>query len=304
MRYIELADYYQELGLQKGASDSEIKKAYRKLALKFHPDRNAGNKNSEERFKKISEAYAVLSDPEKRKQYDTFGSADFHQRYSQDDIFKGADFNSIFNDIKFGGGGGGFDDIFSQMFGGGTQFGGGRSHAARGQDVEFTIQITFLESFTGCEKQVTFSISNGERRDLKVRIPAGIKNDGKLRIAGKGASSIRGGSPGDLLIIVKISPHHLFYRDGQDLLVDIPMKVSQLLLGESVEVETLEGSRRIKIPAGVSPGTKIRLKGLGFAYPQTPGKKGDMFGVIKLDVPKQLDSNQKRVLEHLQEVGL
>ena len=142
-----MSDYYEILGLQKGASDDDIKRAYRKLALKYHPDRNAGNKEYEEKFKKISEAYAVLSDSEKRKQYDTFGSSGFHQRYSADDIFRGTDFHSIFNDFNFGGGGGGggFDQIFSQMFSG-----GGSRRSMKGQDVEYPIRISFEESFSGC----------------------------------------------------------------------------------------------------------------------------------------------------------
>ena len=299
-----MADYYEVLGLKKGASDSDIKKAYRKLALKYHPDRNAGNKGSEDQFKKISEAYAVLSDPEKKRQYDTFGSADFHQRYSQDDIFRGADFNNIFNDFNFGGGGGGFEQIFSQMFGGGGSQFRGQQRPSKGQDIQYTLRITFLESYQGCEKEVAFQLNNGESRNLKIKVPAGIKNGGKLRVSGKGAGSLHGGPNGDLMIIVEISPHHKFERDGLDLLVDLPLKVSQLILGDSVDVETFEGHRRIKIPSGVNPGTKVRLRGLGFSDPQRPSAKGDLYGIVKLDVPKSLDSEQKKLIEELQGLGL
>ncbi|NRA44694.1 MAG: DnaJ domain-containing protein [Oligoflexales bacterium] len=295
-----MSDYYEILGLQKGASDGDIKKAYRKLALKYHPDRNAGNKEYEEKFKKISEAYAVLSDSEKRKQYDTFGSSGFHQRYSTDDIFRGTDFHSIFNDFNFGGGGGGgFDQIFSQMFSG-----GGARRAMKGQDVEYPVRISFEESFSGAEKQISFSLSNGESRDLKIKIPAGVTDGGKLRVAGKGARSPHGGQPGDLLVVINVIPHATFSRNGQDIEVDLPLKLSQAILGDSVELSTLQGAKKIKVPAGVSPGTKIRLRGLGFQSPRNPGQKGDLFGIVKLEIPQNLDANQRKVVEQLQEAGL
>ena len=296
-----MSDYYEILGVQKGASDDEIKKAYRKLALKYHPDRNRGDKSSEETFKKISEAYAVLSDPEKRQQFDTFGSSGFHQRYSADDIFRGTDFNSILKDFNMGfNGGSGFEQIFSQMFGGGAR----RTSPEKGQNVEYTVQITFHESFTGSEKPIHFRLNDGTVRDLKVKIPAGIKEGGKLRVSGKGAPSPYGGRAGDLIVVVNIAPDSFFRREGQDLEADLEMKISEAILGASVDLKTMTGNKRIKVPPGVKPGTKIRLRGLGFPSPQKNGDSGDLFAVVKIGVPKGLSAEQQKAVLALQASGL
>ena len=304
-----MADYYKTLGVEKGASADEIKKSYRKLALKYHPDRNKGDKQAEETFKGISEAYAVLSDDDKRKKYDTFGDSQFHKEYSQEDIFKNTDFSSVFREFDMGG----FDGIFGRMFGGGAggeagtaqAFGRGRSRGApKGQDVEYPLTVGFHEAFTGGERPIAFRLSDGSSRQLKIRIPKGARDASKLRVAGKGADSqYQGGAPGDLVVVLNVSPHPSFGRDGDDIELKVALKISEALLGVSRDVETLDGVKRVKIPAGVKPGTKVRLKGLGFPVPGSD-ERGDFYVVVDLEVPKKLTAEQKTAVEALQALDL
>jgi curved DNA-binding protein len=291
-------DYYQVLGVKKGASEEEIKRAYRKLAVKYHPDKNAGNKDAEERFKEINEAYAVLSDPQKKSQYDQFGSTGFHQRYSQEDIFRGFDVGDIFKDMGFG-----TEDIFSRIFGGGFQ-GGGRYRARkqRGEDYSMDLHIGFRESAAGGEKRVSF-LRDGAKEELSVKIPAGIDNDAKLRIQGKGAKGQSGGPSGDLYLTIKVGSDPVFTREGDDIVVEQTIRFSEAALGASLEVPTLEGNKRIKVPAGIQPGTKIRLKGFGFPH-MGKAARGDLFVRINVTVPEQLSASQRRILEELAETGL
>lgn len=183
-------DYYEVLGLKKGATEEELKKAYRKLAVKYHPDKNPGDKAAEEKFKEINEAYAVLSDPKKRQQYDQFGSSDFHQHYSQEDIFRGFDVGDIFKDMGFG-----TDDIFSRIFGGGFRqgqggFGFGGGGRQRGEDFSMELAVSFHDAYTGCEKRVAF-MRDGKREELSVKVPAGVESGARLRVAGKGGAGER-----------------------------------------------------------------------------------------------------------------
>jgi len=291
-------DYYQVLGIKKGASADEIKKAYRKLAVKYHPDKNPGDKEAEERFKEINEAYAVLSDPQKKSQYDQFGSSGFHQRYSQEDIFRGFDVGDIFKDMGYG-----TEDIFSRIFGGGFQ-GGGRYRARkqRGEDYSMDLHIGFREAAKGGERRVSF-LRDGVKEELSVKIPAGIDNDAKLRIQGKGAQGHNGGPPGDLYLTVKVENDPVFMREGNDMVVEQTIRFSEAALGSSLEVPTLEGSKRIRVPAGIQPGTKIRLKGFGFPH---MGKttRGDLFVRVNVKVPEQLSPAQRKLLEELAESGI
>lgn len=300
-----MADYYELLGVKKSASDDEIKKSYRKLAMKYHPDRNPGNKQAEDKFKQISEAYAVLTDSEKRRQYDMFGDQKFHQNFSQEDIFRGADFRNIFTDAGFDGA-----DIFSRIFGagfggfGGAQgrggFGGG---PVKGQDLEYPITISFHDAFSGADRHISFRTNDGTSRELTIKVPAGVREGGKLRVAGKGANSPYGGPAGDLYVVVSVAPHPAYSRVGDDIERMISLRLSDALLGCSKDVETMDGTKKVKIPAGVKPGTKIRLKGLGFPL---PGKsmRGDFFAVVDYEVPEKLSSKQMDLVRSLAEAGL
>lgn len=292
-------DYYHVLGLKKGASSDEIKKAYRKLAIKYHPDKNAGNKEAEEKFKEINEAYAVLSDPQKKAQYDQFGSTDFHRRYSQEDIFRGFDVGDIFKDMGFG-----TNDIFSRMFGsGGFQQGAHfKTRKRRGEDFTMEAQVSFLEAASGVEKRVAF-LRDGVREELSVKIPAGISDGSKLRISGKGGKGSGNAPHGDLYLIVRVGTDPVFTRENDDIVVERNIRFSEAVLGTSLEVPTLEGTRRIKIPAGIQPGTKIRLKGFGFPL---VGKesKGDLFVKVGILVPEQLTEQQKKIVQDMAELGL
>lgn len=292
-------DYYATLGVDKSASESEIKKAYRKLAVKYHPDKNAGDKKAEERFKEISEAYAVLSDSEKKRQYDQFGDTGFHKRYSQEDIFRGADFGDIF-------GGGMGDDIFSQLFGGlggqGRSSFHRRSQPAKGQDYILRVNIPFRQAISGGERMVNYQ-HNGRTEKIQVQIPAGIETGQKLRVAGKGGPSPSGGKPGDLLLEVTVDKDSYFSRENNNLMVHVVVPYTGLCLGTSATVTTLDGEKRIKIPAGTKNGSKIRLKGHGVPK---HGKHaaGDLYAQISVDIPKELNDEQRQLLTQLKELGL
>jgi curved DNA-binding protein len=321
MRAKDSKDYYAALGVARGASEEQIKKAYRKLAMQYHPDRNKGDKKAEEKFKEISEAYAVLSDKEKRAQFDQFGAAGFRQRYSQEDIFRGADFGDAFsgtgidpNDlfahlfggghgrgpgggfrVHFGGGapagGGGFD--FGQMFGGAP---GGRGGAAAGEDIAYELPITIEEAHHGGEKQVTYQGPAGPR-ELTVRIPAGIAEGQRLRIAGRGEPGHGGGAAGDLYFTVRIEEHPLYEREGADILLRREVPFTLVALGGSLEVPTLDGTKKVKIAAGTQPQTRIRLAGHGMAG--RGGKRGDLYLIVVPRVPAKLTGKQKALLEQL-----
>ena len=227
-------DYYDVLGVSKEATPSEIKKTYRKLALKYHPDKNKGDKASETKFKEISEAYAVLSDPEKKQQYDRFGSAQFHQQYSQEDIFRNFNLNDIFSQFDFGsrggsasfrsgmggnGGGNPFSSFFSQGQSAGCGGGGCRPSPAKGQDMTYQISVALEEVLNGAERTITLR-RNGEEHNVSVKIPKGIEAGKKLRLQGKGGESPNGGPPGDLYLKVEIQPDSKFSRETDDLVVE------------------------------------------------------------------------------------
>lgn len=295
-------DYYKALGVDKKASPEEIKKAFRKLAVKYHPDRNPNDKAAEDKFKEINEAYAVLSDPKKKQEYDTYGSSGFHKQYSQEDIFRGFDFSNVYKDM----GAGGDDDIFSRLFGGGFGRGGGRGGfrggPQRGGDLEMEVDIGFRDAAQGAEKQIAFR-RNGQREELKVKIPAGVDNGSKIRIAGKGGQGEGGGPDGDLFLVIRVLADQVFSRDGGDLFVDRTIPFSAACLGTTLDVPTLEGDKRIKVPAGMQPGTKIRLKGCGIK-PLSSNSRGDLYVKVAVHVPENLNAEQKRLVEELGKLGL
>ncbi len=288
-------DYYTTLGVDKNADAATIKKAYRKLAQKYHPDRNPDDKSAEEKFKQITEAYAVLSDAEKRRQYDQFGSSGFHQRYSQEDIFRNMDFGDIFG--NFGG-----EDLFSQLFGGAGRTRPGARRMAKGQDFSMQISIPFRLAVQGGERRIDYR-NNGQVEQIKVRIPAGIEAGSKLRVAGKGGASPSGGPSGDLFLQIEIEADPLFTREGNDLLVRVEVPYSGICFGTSVEVPTLESPKRVKVPAGLQPGQKIRLRGFGVAE-SGRNPAGDLYAVIQVAVPKTLTKEQRELIEKLHETGL
>jgi len=348
-------DYYEILGVSRNATQEEIKKAYRRLARKYHPDLNPGDKQAEEKFKEIQEAYEVLSDPKKRAQYDRFGRVgDFASSGASAGSgpgFEGFDF-SDFGDFSFG-------DIFSEIFGTGAAHRTGRPE--RGEDLTYSITIPFEEAVKGNVIKIKISRlgkcprcggtgyessskptvcpncggtgritmqrgylkfssvcpvchgtghlpgekckqCNGEGRikvfeEIKVRIPPGVKNGGRLRIPGKGNAGRRGGPPGDLYIIVNVLPHKFFVREGDDIYLTLPITYSEAALGASVEIPTIDGKAKVKIPPGTPSGKKLRLRNKG--VPRPDGTRGDMYIEVKIVPPDTKDVKVRELLKNL-----
>jgi curved DNA-binding protein len=304
-------DYYETLGVAKTATEEELKKVYRKLALKYHPDRNPGNKAAEEKFKEISEAYAVLSDPKKRSQYDTMGMGGFQQSHSEEDIFRGFNMGDLFKDLGFGGG-----DVFSTIFG--RQSGrGGRQRpryqdygdyitreqeSARDLDLNYELEIPFMDAIHGSEKRISFATQQGTE-EINVKIPKGISTGKKLRLQGKGGVDPYTGKRGDLYVTVKVGEHPVFKRSGDDLQVTKEIKLTDALLGTTVEVPSIDGAKRVTIPPGVRSHSKVRLKGLG--VPDVgKGIAGDQYVEVIIDIPKKLTDRQRVLLEELKKEGI
>jgi curved DNA-binding protein len=310
-------EYYETLGVSKSSSAAEIKKAYRQLALKYHPDKNQGEKSAEDKFKEINEAYAVLSDVEKKKQYDTFGSTNFHQRYSQEDIFRNFDLNDILRQFGAGSGGstsfrnnmGGGGQSFQSFFGqGGSTMGGGCGtggcqQPAKGQDLTYQLSVTLDEVMHGAEKNITLR-ANGTSQNVTVKVPKGIEAGKKLRLKGKGGASPQGGAPGDLYLKVEVSKHDRFQRDGDDLICEKWISFSDACLGTKVAIETLEGKKfMVNIPSGIQPDARLRIKGHGL--PSGPlGSRGDIYVKLGVQVPEQLSTEQQELVLSLQGAGL
>ena len=308
-------DYYKVLGVAKDALPEAIKKAYRKLALKYHPDKNPGNKEAVEKFKKISEAYAVLSSEEKRKQYDNFGSDNFSQHYSQEDIFRGFDINEILRGMGFSAGGGlrgggrrrtyasqnGMDS-FADLFGGGHQQ-HLRNMPQQGPDLQYNLAITLEESVFGAEKKLALQKEDSVD-EVNIKVPAGINTGKKLRLAGKGGSGINNGPPGDLYLNINVLPHPIYARDGNDVYVDKTISYTQAVLGTTIDVPVLEGvMKRIKLSAGTQNNTKIRMKGYGIPGLKG-GAKGDQYVKILVEIPRKLTDKQTQLINKLSEEGL
>ena len=313
-------EYYEVLGVAKTATADEIKKAYRKLALKYHPDKNPGDKAAEEKFKEISEAYAVLSDAEKRKQYDTFGSTGFRQRYSQEDIFRNFDLNDILRQFVFGtgfrgtggfhtggfrtaGGGSPFEGMFGQTMRGGGCGGGCGPQPVKGGDLTYELTVTLEDVLHGAEKTISLR-QNGRSQNVSVKVPKGIEDGKRLRLPGKGGPSSSGGPPGDLYLKVHVADHPVFQRAEDDLVVEQRIPFSEACFGTSIEVATLDGKKfNVRVPPGVQQDAKLRIKGHGL--PAGPiGHRGDLLVKIAVQVPKSLTPEQEEAVRSLAAVAL
>ena len=355
----EKRDYYDVLGVSRNASKEDIKKAYRELALKYHPDRNK-SPEAEDKFKEISEAYAVLSDDEKRSQYDQYGHAGIDQRYTWDDIFRGADFGSIFRDL---GSGFGFEDIFDMFFGGRERR---RYGPQKGSDLRYDVEVSLQEAAFGTNKEIeipsseTCKVCHGSgvspsfvnkkcsncngmgeirqtrkmgfmfytetrtcpvcrgrgippeslckncggtgytqgRKRIKLKIPTGVDSGYMLRLNGEGEPGSRGGPKGDLYVVVHVEPHAIFKRDGDDIACDAYISLPQAALGAEIDVPTLDGKAKLRIPEGTQTGTMFRLKNKGIPHLQGWGR-GDQFVRVNVQTPTNLTKRQKELLTEL-----
>lgn len=298
-------DYYKVLGVEKKATDDELKKAYRKLAMKYHPDKNKDDKAAEAKFKEVSEAYAVLSDKEKRRQYDEFGANGFQQRFSQEDIFKGFDFSDILKEFGFGGGMFGGKRGGGRFSFGGAPFGvhGGRQPRTKGTDVVYELPLSLQEIAAGTQK--TLSLQHGDRVEkVSVAIPKGMVEGKKLRLPGKGNKDPYGGASGDLYVQVKALPDRIFSAEGHDLVITRGLKLSEALLGATLSIPTIDGKElNIKVPPGTNHKTKMRLAGHGLPRMKGSGK-GDLFVQLAIQMPKTLSAEQKDLVKKIAATGL
>jgi len=306
---MEYKDYYKILGVDRKASQDEIKKTFRKLAMKYHPDQNKDNKQAEEKFKEINEAYEVLSDPKKRERYDQLGSsyAQWQQRGGNPGNFnwnewvnsQGAQGNQgDFEDIF-----GGFSDFFSAIFGGmpvsgRTQYRqatrpGARQVQRQPANFEQKVQITLEERDSGTQR-----ILQIEDRRIEVKIPAGAKNGTKVRVAGAGPASGYG-QKSDIYLVIEVLPHTKYTLDGSDLTTEVKVDLFTAVLGGTVTVNTLSGNVSLTIPPGTQPGQKFRLAGRGMPELKSPKTLGNLYVQVKVEIPKKLTDEQKRLFEDL-----
>jgi DnaJ-class molecular chaperone len=318
-------DLYAVLGLNKAASDADIKKAYRTLARELHPDRNPGNTEAEERFKQVGSAYQVLSDPDKRKLYDEFGEAGLREGFDPEAYRKyqqwhGGGREGVRVEDLFGGAGRGrqgfrvsLDDLFGG-FGQGTEgggvgdffggFGRRRRPPARGADLRSDVTVDLSEALRGAQKELSFSVPGapGGVRTLKVRIPAGVRDGERIRLRDQGMSAQGGGEPGDLLLTVHVRSHPHFWREGNDLHLNLPVTALEAYRGARVPVPTVDGEVTLTVPPGTQSGSKLRLRGKG--APDRAGGRGDLYVHVHVRLPEREDpraSEVEAVLEQLSE---
>jgi curved DNA-binding protein len=301
---MEYRDYYKILGVERKASQKDIKSAYRRLARQYHPDVNPGDSGAQEKFKEINEAYEVLSDPEKRKKYDTLG-ADW-RRYQQAGRAGGFDWNQYTRRQPGGGttydfGNGDFSEFFESIFGG---LGGQRTQtrgapqASPGKDIEYPVDVTMREAHTGTRRIVTV---DGER--LEVDIPAGVRSGSKVRMSGKGGRGAGGGARGNLFLVVSVLDDPQFTREGDDLITSVPVDLYTAVLGGEARVQTLDGKELIVIiRPGTSSGTRIRLRGRGMPRLRGDGA-GDLLARVEVQVPATLNDEQQKLFQRLRELS-
>lgn len=296
---VEFRDYYQILGVPKTAAQDEIKTAFRKLARQHHPDTAKDKKAAEEKFKEINEAYEVLGDPEKRRKYDELG-ANWNQPEGfspppQGRTYQWSSEGDPGTDFEFAGTG--FSDFFEQLFGSRRRRSQGfgewqeKSGPVRGRDVEADIMVTLEEALHGSNRKISFRRGGGSTQTYTVRIPKGVREGQRIRLAGQGHPGIAGGPAGDLFLVVRLQKHPDYRVEGADLYIDLAVPVSRAVLGGEVEVPTLDGRARIRLPEGTQNRQKFRLSGRGL--PKAQGGRGDFFAVIDVVLPKQLSDEQR-----------
>lgn len=279
-------DYYEILGVKKSASFEEIKKAYRELALKYHPDRvpEEQKKQAEEKFKEISEAYAVLSDAEKRGYYDQYGHAGIDQKYAYDDMMRETDFGDVFEDLSDYGFGG---DLFDQLFGGNFY----NRRQRKGRDLQLLLRVTLEEAATGVEKEVALP----GQKPMKIQIPSGVSNGVRLKVKGKGEKGPQGS--GDLQVVIEVTPHPRFQRQGNDVVLEIKIPLPIAMKGGSITIPLLGDKKAsMKIPAGTQSGAHFRIKGKGMPHMQRPGA-GDQIVKVIVSIPKAETEEQKNLVD-------
>ena len=328
-------DYYEVLGVAKNADEKTIKKAYRKLAKKYHPDTNAGNPDAEKKFKEVTEAYSVLSDPEKKKMYDQFGHAAFDQ--SAGGSYQGSGFGNGFQGFKSGPGGyqeyhftGNADDIFGDMFkdifhgssskstdgfgghgfhrssfyddgSGFSGFGGFGGHGSagfdqKGQDLNASVSVTFDEVAFGCDKRITLQDQSGKAQTLEVHIPAGIDSGKSIRLRGKGMPGTGKGGAGDLLLKVTVQPKAGYERKGMDVYTTVSIPYTTAVFGGEARVHTLYGDVMCKIKEGTQSGSRIRLRGKGIVSMKDANVHGDQYVTVQIQVPRHLNAEARQKL--------
>ncbi|WP_162053839.1 DnaJ C-terminal domain-containing protein [Pontibacter pamirensis] len=304
---MEYKDYYTILGVEKSASQADIKKAYRALAKKYHPDKNKGDKAAEDKFKDISEAYEVLGEEAKRKQYDQLGAnwrqfqnagAGGGQYYGQPGGFNEADYSDMFG----GGGGGGFSDFFQQFFsgGGGAGFGqaaGGRTRTRKGQDYKADLELSLTEAYTGTSRLI-----NLNNQQLRITTKPGVAHGQQLRINGKGGPAAGGGAPGDLYIDIRVHPDPRFERRGDDLYTTLQLDMFTAILGGQAQVNTMSGQLKLTIPKGTQAGKTLRLRGKGMPVYGKADQFGDLYVKIEVNLPTDLSAEERQLLEKLRDI--
>lgn len=286
-------DYYKTLGVDKGASEEDIKKAYRKLAHQYHPDKKGGD---EAKFKEVNEAYSVLGHKDKRAQYDQFGSQAGSGFGGFQGGFNPSDFGFDFSTM--GNANGEFDmgdlgDILSSIFGG--------RRVRRGRDVAVDIELSFHDSIFGTERKVVINSKFVKQKEVSIHIPAGIDDGQMIRMSGMG-ETIDDGVPGDLYIKVHVRKHPYLRKEGYNLIMDIEIKLSDALLGVDEKIGTLDGDITLKVPQGTNTGTVLRVKGKG--VPMHPKQRGDLYVRVKVKMPEKLTKDQKKLAEELRKEGL
>ncbi len=289
-------DLYKVLGVARDADDATLRKTYRKLARQFHPDLNPSDPDAERRFKETSEAYAVLSDPDKRRNYDEFGEISLDAGFDAEAAREAREaFGARFGHPRAGGSGeefsfGGLDELFEQIF---SRTGRARDRARRrGAHLEAEITLDFLDAARGGKHRITLArpAADGsvKQQVLSVQIPPGVADGGRIRLAGKGAKSPSGGKAGDLYLTVRVRPHRVFRREGRDVHLEVPISVHEAVAGAQVEVPTLDGRATVRVPPATDGGRKLRLRGKGIPDP-AGGAAGDLIVTVQIRVPRDLD---------------